>query len=458
MVSPRKNAAKVQGSLLAPDEVAEIPVEEQPYPLPEGWKWAYWGSCGDFIAGNAFKPDFQGKKGLLYPFYKVGSLKFSDNKGYLYDIEHSISEETQKSIKSSIIPEHSIIFAKIGEAIRLNRRSINEKKCCIDNNLMAFVPQKTTYKYVYYWSLGIDLYKYTNATTVPAIRKTDLEKIVFPLPPLDEQQRIVDRIESFFAKLDDAKAKAEAVLDGFEIRKAAILHKAFTGELTAKWREIRGIKKENNAVKIKDILSDIKYGTSEKSDYTYTGLPVIRIPNITGSSVDLEDLKFLKSSKSSDYDLVERNDILMIRSNGSRELVGKCALVDEAIVGKAYASFLIRLRPNPTINPKYLLGFLNSSLARNQLFAKAKSSAGIHNINSKEICSVDIWLPDKKEQQEIVRILDNLLAKERHIREAAENALSQIDLMKKAILARAFRGELGTHGSARDTLQNNGSM
>ena len=104
------------------------------------------------------------------------------------------------------------------------------------------------------------------------------------------------------------------------------------------------------------------------------------------------------------------------------------------------------------------MGFLNSSLARNQLFAKAKSSAGIHNINSKEICSVDIWLPDKKEQQEIVRILDNLLAKERHIREAAENALSQIDLMKKASLARAFRGELGTHGSARDTLQNNGSM
>ena len=72
------------------------------------------------------------------------------------------------------------------------------------------------------------------------------------------------------------------MLDGFEIRKAAILHKAFTGELTAKWREIRGIKKENNTVKIKDIISDIKYGTSEKSDYTYTGLPVIRIPNITG--------------------------------------------------------------------------------------------------------------------------------------------------------------------------------
>lgn len=342
----------------------------------------------------------------------------------------------------------------------LGRPVFSNGEYCLGRGVAAIRSNKIFNQFTRFLFINFEQYLYDNATgtTFAQVNSDTLNKMPIPLPPFDEQQRIVDRIESLFAKLDEAKSKAEAVLDGFEIRKAAILHKAFTGELTAKWREIRGIKKENNAVKIKDILSDIKYGTSEKSDYTYTGLPVIRIPNITGSSVDLEDLKFLKSSKSSDYDLVERNDILMIRSNGSRELVGKCALVDEAIVGKAYASFLIRLRPNPTINPKYLLGFLNSSLARNQLFAKAKSSAGIHNINSKEICSVDIWLPDKKEQQEIVRILDNLLAKERHIREAAENVLSQIGLMKKAILARAFRGELGTHGSARDTLQNNGSM
>lgn len=80
------------------------------------------------------------------------------------------------------------------------------------------------------------------------------------------------------------------------------------------------------------------------------------------------------------------------------------------------------------------------------------------NINAKKLGAFVISVPSLPEQQEIVRILDNLLAKERHIREAAENVLSQIGLMKKAILARAFRGELGTHGSARDTLQNNGSM
>lgn len=457
MVSPRKNAAKVQGSLLAPDEVAEIPVEEQPYPLPEGWKWAYWGSCGDFIAGNAFKPDFQGKKGLLYPFYKVGSLKFSDNKGYLYDIEHSISEETQKSIKSSIIPEHSIIFAKIGEAIRLNRRSINEKKCCIDNNLMAFVPQKTTYKYVYYWSLGIDLYKYTNATTVPAIRKTDLEKIVFPLPPLDEQQRIVDRIESFFARLDDAKAKSEAVLDGFEIRKAAILHKAFTGELTERWREENKIQisswKEES---ITSLCHSLKYGTAKKSKEIGSTV-VLRMGNLQDGEIDWSNLAYSDDQDDIQKYLLFPNDVLFNRTNSS-ELVGKTAIY-RGEYPAIYAGYLIKMnyKKNRLTGP-YLNYVMNSHKAKEYCNNVKSDGVNQSNINAKKLGAFVISVPSLPEQQEIVRILDNLLAKERHIREAAENALSQIDLMKKAILARAFRGELGTHGSARDTLQNNGSM
>lgn len=452
MARPRKNAAKAQGSLLAQDEVAEIPVEEQPYPLPEGWKWVWLGDLCSFVGGGT--PD---KSKCEYWNGNIPWASVKDIKGtYLYDtIDHITDSGVKNSATNICRPGELILVTRISPA-----KTIISKINTAINQDLKIVQSSIYVKFLHYYFCNFEdvFLQKARGITVKGITISRVQTTEFPLPPRDEQQRIVDRIESLFAKLDEAKEKAEAVLDGFEIRKAAILHKAFTGELTAKWREIRGIKKENNTVKIKDILSDIKYGTSEKSDYTYTGLPVIRIPNITGSSVDLEDLKFLKSSKSSDYNLVERNDILMIRSNGSRELVGKCALVDEVIVGKAYASFLIRLRPNPTINPKYLLGFLNSSLARNQLFAKAKSSAGIHNINSKEICSVDIWLPDKKEQQEIVRILDSLLEKEQQVKEAAENVLNQIDLMKKAILARAFRGELGTHDSERNSPRTSGSM
>ncbi len=456
MARPRKNAAKVQGSLLAPDEVAEIPVEEQPYPLPEGWKWAYWGSCGDFIAGNAFKPDFQGKKGLLYPFYKVGSLKFSDNKGYLYAIEHSISEETQKSIKASIIPEYSIIFAKIGEAIRLNRRSINEKKCCIDNNLMAFVPQKTTYKYVYYWSLGIDLYKYTNATTVPAIRKTDLEKIVFPLPPLGEQQRIVDRIESLFAKLDDAKAKAEAVLDSFEIRKAAILHKAFTGELTAKWRELKNITLESwsSCPLISVLKENPRNGYSPKPVEYKTNVKSMTLSATTSGFFRPEFFKYIDEEiPENSYLWLSQGDILIQRAN-SLEKVGTSAIYTSGEHEFIYPDLIMKVQVKNPHSYKYIAYILSTQATLNYFRTNATGTAGnMPKINQQIVSNTPIVVPSSEEQQEIVRTLDRLLEKEQQVKEAVENVLSQIGLMKKAILARAFRGELGTHGASKNSPQ-----
>lgn len=442
MARPRKTPATLQGSLLTlpPDENEDaIPVGEQPYPLPKGWKW---------VRGKSLWKPQETEKPTGEFFYYI-DIDAVDNKQQKVISPKKIPVSQAPSRASRKLHEGDTIFSLVRPYLR-NIAYIDKdiSNCIASTGFYICSPLKNVNSHFLYWLMTSDyvvlgLNKFMKGDNSPSIRKNDIENFLFPLPPLCDQQRIVTHIESLFTKLDEAKEKAEAVLNGFETRKAAILHKAFTGELTEKWREKHSIKKDNNTVKIKTILSDIKYGTSEKSDYTYTGLPIIRIPNIAEGTVNLNDLKFLKSSECSAYDLVEQNDILMIRSNGSRELVGKCALVDEAIAGRAYASFLIRLRPKSTINAKYLLSFLNSPIARNQFFTKAKSSAGINNINSKEICSVDIWLPNKKEQHEITLVLDNLLAKEQQAKEAAESVLERIDLMKKAILAKAFRGELG---------------
>lgn len=90
-----------------------------------------------------------------------------------------------------------------------------------------------------------------------------LKSMPFPLPPFHEQRRIVRRVESLFTKLDEAKEKAQAVVDSFEIRKAAILHKAFTGELTAKWREEHGVRMESWEKKsVGELCISLKYGTA----------------------------------------------------------------------------------------------------------------------------------------------------------------------------------------------------
>ena len=216
--------------------IIAVPDKEIPYEIPGNWRWVYWKDCGTFQAGSAFKNQFQGQTENPIPFYKVASLKYSDKNGILYDTSNTITEETRKQLKAKLIPQQSIIFAKIGESIRLNRRCLNAVPCCIDNNMMAFTADDPSLTpYIFLWSTSIDLYPFTNATSVPAIRKSDLEKIPLPLPPLAEQQRILAKLEELLP-LVDQYGDAAARLADYEARfpddlRKSLLQEAITGRL-----------------------------------------------------------------------------------------------------------------------------------------------------------------------------------------------------------------------------------
>ena len=415
---------------------------EAPYELPEGWKWEKWGNVGRFISGNGFKEKFQGFTNYNIPFYKVGSLKFSDSTGFLFDRTNTINDKILKELKATLIPENSIIFAKIGEAIRLNRRSINSEKCCIDNNLMAFLSENCDYKYAFFWSKSIDLYNYTNATTVPAIRKSDLEEIPFPLPPtLTEQQRIVNRIETMFAKLDQAQEKAQTVLDSFETRKAAILHKAFTGELTANWRKENGVADDSWEEKclgeISSKITDGEHSTPKRVD-DFCGYYLLSARNIHNGEILLDDVDYVAKEE---YERIrkrcnpEKRDIL-ISCSGS---VGRvCVIQDENKYVMVRSAAMVKLEKD---NPFYVAYMLQSFNVQQQIERTKKQSCQA-NLFLGAIKELEIPVPSIAEQQEIVRILDTVLERESRAKEASQTVLDQIALLKKSILARAFRGEL----------------
>ena len=422
-------------------QAALVPESEQPYPVPGNWRWVYWGVCGDFQAGSAFKNEYQGLTEYKIPFYKVGSLKYSDSNGILYDASNTVNEEVRIKLKAALIPKNSIIFAKIGEAIRLNRRSINPVPCCIDNNLMSFHAKVCLTKYVYFWSLGIDLYNYTNATTVPAIRKSDLEKVAFPLAPSAEQQRIVDRIESLFAKLDEAKQKAQDALDSVETRKAAILHKAFTGELTVQWRIEHGVGMESWKKSRFDEVATIKSNLVNPLDFP--DLPHIAPDNIEKKTgVLLEYHTVSEDGVTSGKHRFYPGQILYSKI---RPYLSKVVVAD--FDGLCSADmYPIEAEENAKCLWYYMLS---------EEFLEQASSAGsrsvLPKINQKELSALTVVLPTlKDEQEEIVRILDDMFAKEQQAKESTERVMEQIDLIKKAIIARAFRGELGTNDPSEE--------
>ena len=422
-----------------------VPESEQPYPVPENWCWTYWGVVGDFFAGSGFKEECQGKQDLPIPFYKVGSLKSSDIQGYLQDISNTVDDEIRELLHATLIPKNSLIFAKIGEAIRLNRRALNSAPCCIDNNLMAFISKKCNFVYVYFWSQNIDLYKFTNATTVPAIRKSDLESISFPLPPLPEQQRIVDRIESLFSKLDAAKTKAQAVVDSHESRKAAILHKAFTGELTKKWREENNISFEDWSFQpLKDCGTwsgggtpsishpeywddgDIPWVTSKdmKSD-------VIAQTQICTNQLGIENPSAIYSEKPA---------VLFVTRSGILRRTLPIAVIERPFTVNQDLKVL-----TPTdISVRYLFWACKSA-EKKILSTCMKSGTTVESINFDRLKEFSIPVAPKEEQKAIVKTLEQLIRRENQATDAAGKIILQIDAMKKYILNRAFRGELGTN-------------
>lgn len=441
--------ARKKGASISPF----MPAEEQPYSIPENWCWTYWGNIGEFTAGNGFKNEYQGFTKYPIPFYKVGSLKYSDENGILYDISNTINEDIRNKLKATLIPAQSIIFAKIGEAIRLNRRSINTVPCCIDNNLMAFRARGCFWRYAFYWSLGLDLYIYTNATTVPAIRKSDLEAIPFPLPPLSEQHRIVARIESLFAKLDEAKEKAQAVVDGFELRKSAILHKAFTGELTERWRKEHGVGLESwetkPLVEVASLQTGLMKGKRYEGETIF--LPYLRVANVQDGYLDLTEIKEIEVSATNvaRYSL-KKGDVLFTEG-GDFDKLGRGTVWEEEIPNCLHQNHIFVVRPHESILNSYFLSYqAGSKYGKTYFLSCSKQTTNLASINSTQLKGFPVKLPSLSEQLQIVSTIDNLIDKENQARNAAEAVLDQIDTMKKAILARAFRGELGTNDPAEE--------
>ncbi|OGT74746.1 MAG: hypothetical protein A2W76_11195 [Gammaproteobacteria bacterium RIFCSPLOWO2_12_47_11] len=160
--------------------------------------------------------------------------------------------------------------------------------------------------------------------------------------------------------------------------------------------------------------------------------------------IDHTDLKYAMLT-ALEYEKLQliSGDILVIRSNGSVSLVGKCALVKEAESGFAYAGYLIRLRPNYTlIEPEFLNLVLGNYDIRLQIELEARSTSGVNNINSEEVRALRFSLPPLAEQQEIVRRVEELFKLADQLEVRYEKAKAYTDKLTSSILAKAFRGEL----------------
>ena len=232
-------------------------------------------------------------------------------------------------------------------------------------------------------------------------------------------------------------------MDSFADRKFAIIHKAFTGELTKQWREKNSVIQRKNTVNFLDCIEDMQNGISKRNGKEGKDFIVLRLADLKENRISTDDNRTIKLTETEikKYQLKE-NDIIMIRVNGSKEYVGRQILFNMECAC-AYCDHIIRIQYRKDISPKFMLYFSQTREYKDYILQNLVSSAGQNTISRKGLSRLKLNLPLFEEQEEIVRILDSIFEKEDKSKELID-ILDKIDEMKKSILARAFRGELGT--------------
>lgn len=444
--------------ILTPEErlqAALVPESEQLYKVPGNWCWVRLGAITKIIGGGT-------PSSKISDYYKNGTIPWlspADLSGYtdIY-ISHGNKNITELGFKNSsaqMLPVNTVCLssrAPIGYVV------IAANSLCTNQGFKSFLPSASYIpKYLYWYLKGNKplLESYASGTTFLELSASKAGLVEFPLAPLTEQQRIVNRIESLFTKLDEAKQKAQDALDSFETRKAAILHKAFTGELTAKWRKEHGVRMESwethELIECFEIVSGIQK-TPARSP-RHNPIPYLAVANVYRNKIDLSDIRYFEVTPEEIEKLkLQDKDILIVEGNGSGKEIGRCAMWHNELPLCVHQNHIIRIRnKSPKILPEYVLYYLNSETGKSVMQERAKTTAGLFNLSAGKVKTIPLPFASLDEQIEIVRILDDLLAKEQQAKEAAEKVLEQIDLIKKSILARAFRGELGINDPSEES-------
>jgi type I restriction enzyme S subunit len=396
---------------------------EGPYKLPEGWRWVRLGEVCE--VWDALRKPVKKKDRRLgdVPYCGAnGIIDYVD--GYTHVGEFVLLAEDGG-------------FYGPGEpsAYMMNGRFWA-------NNHVHVLRGKSGYlvnQFLYYWLVFCDLRPFLTGTTRPKLTQTAMHSIPIPLPPLEEQRRIVARVEELMSRIREAKRLRQEAKEEAERLWQSILSETFPkpgSELPKGWRWVR--------------LGDVcEYRTGiwgpEASDPTQ-GFPIIRSTEIEGLLIrpQTASVRMVRRGQVDAYKL-ETGDILINKSSGSPHLVGWPAIFEDPRDGKIYlfSNFMLRLRADRrTLEPWFLLYYLHSPTARSIYLGAQDTTSGLRNLRVREFMVQPIPLPPLEEQRRIVAYFQDVQEKIRALKEAQAQTEAELKRLEQAILDKAFRGEL----------------
>ena len=477
--------------------------------LPPGWAWATLAEIAQ-IKGGITKGQKRKPTDVIrsVPYLRVANVQ----RGYLDLSEVKEIEATESEIEELKLVPGDVLFTEGGDRDKLGRGWIwrGEIGLCIHQNhiFRARLKSPELHAKLISWygnTAGQDYFarQGKQTTNLASINLTKLAAFPIPIPPANEQRRIVAEIEAHVSRIDAGMADLEQVRAKLRRQRAAVLKAACEGRLVptevelaraegrdyepadrllarvaqvrrARWeadqlakmtaqgktpkgeawrskyqepdapplQERAGLPEGWAWATVEQVTSAVQYGSSEKTDENPEGVPVLRMGNIVDGRLDLGKLKYLPVEHREFPDLLlDAGDLLFNRTN-SAELVGKTAVYRGIPSPCSFASYLIRVRLIDGIMPDLLAYYLNSTLGRAWIASVVTQQVGQANVNGTKLQALAIPVPPAAEQARIVAEVERRLSLIDDLEAVVSANLKRAGRLRQAILKRAFEGKL----------------
>ena len=400
--------------------------------IPEEWECRRLKDFFVIISGSGFKPEHQGNTTENYPVYKAGDISMAN--GELTARNNTLSQSDVERLGFQIIPKGSIIFPKIGEAMRKNSRAINSCDCCLDNNCEALIPNNINTAFSYYTLLCYDMSAFDNGGTIPSINNKKLLDSKFALPSFFEQERVACILDTKCAEIDKVVEQTRATIEEYKKLKQAIITEAVTkgvrGPRPMKPSGVEWIGEIPEEWEIKRIKYEVAM-RNEKGVYCPEKHKYIGLENIQGFSNTLVDTA--STYEEAEYQVCQKGDVMY-----SRLRPNLCKAVICPIDG--FCTGELMLFAYFTGDNNFLRYWLLSDPVTT-VIVQSTYGTKMPRANPSYILNLPICLPKTTEQQEIAAYLDTKCAEIDRIIEKKEQLIEELGSYKKSLIYEYVTGK-----------------
>ena len=390
------------------------------------------GDICTIYTGTGFPNQYQGETSGDYPFYKVGDISKNVTKGnkYLQECDNYVSADIVKKIKGTIVPIDTVVFAKIGEAVKLNKRAITSKNCLVDNNAMGVCPdqKRLNLSYFFHYMCNIQLETYAEATTVPSVKKSIIENLDIPLPTYEEQTKkslILDKVCDLISLRKQQLSKLDELVKSRFIEMFGDPMENPMGWDRVNISAVVGGKVSNGFFAKRDDYCDdgnVKVlGVAHVVNRMYSNVEDLPITNGTEADVAKYGVKY--------------GDMLFCRSSLVAAGIGKASIVPKDTPNNVlFECHVIRLplALNKCV-PEFMQVLSTTDYFRNQVIAQSKT-ATMTTIGQDGILKTDIILPPLELQKQFLKFVEQTDKSKFEI----QKSLEKLETLKKALMQKYF--------------------